>query len=122
MVLCEGDVAHWEERPADIAQGTALPSELEGLLLSSPDAVDQLTRGLLREKDEVNQECLLLQDAWRQVREGRAEVASGELRVAEETQKLEERYCDRVHDLEAQLSSAEKRLEQLEGKLHAACA
>ena len=37
-------------------------------------------------------------------------------------QKLEERHRDRVRDLEAQLFDVGKRLEQLEGELHTACA
>ena len=68
----------------------------------------------------MDRERLLLQDAWRRVQDGRAEVASGELHVAEETQKLERRHHVRALDLEAQLSSAEKRLEQVEGELRAA--
>ena len=44
MVLHEGDVDRREERPADIAQGTTPPSELEGLLLSARDAVNELVR------------------------------------------------------------------------------
>ena len=40
--------------------------------------------------------------------------------MAEEAQKLEERHRGRVRDLEAQLSGAGKRLEQLEGELRAA--
>ena len=109
----EGGTALPESQPPKVGQGMARLPEWEELLSLAHQAVKKLAQGLLGEKAIMDREHLLLARMWRQVQEAQAAVASEELRVAEETKRLEERHHIYARDLEARLSGAEEILQQL---------
>ena len=68
----------------------------------------------------MDRERLLLVGAWREVQAARDTTACEKLRVEEEARTLEEHGRNHARDLEARLSSAEEKMEQLGGELGAA--